>query len=79
MVSVYYQLSPLICRHLETCVFVLRYTRSEEDLLQYQSSSEGSPKPEFSVYGSNEYVDDAECWSQEDDDIMQVSTLVTGR
>ena len=48
----------------------LRYTRSEEDLSSY-IRSEGSPR-EFSVYGNNDF-DDADCWSQEDDEIIQVN------
>ena len=31
---------------------------------------EGSPRPEFSVY-YNDGFDDADCWSQEDDEIIQ--------
>lgn len=62
----------------------LRHVRSEEDLAIYEkaggdggNSSGGtggsSPRPEFSVYGNNggDY-DDADCWSQEDDEIIQV-------
>ncbi len=52
----------------------LRYTRSEEDLTQYHIRSDGSPKLEFSVYGNGSHgeYDDADCWSQEEDDIIQV-------
>ena len=49
----------------------LRYTRSEEDLTVYHTRSDGSPRPEFSVYGSSEF-DDADCWSQDDDELLQV-------
>ena len=57
----------------------LRYTRSEEDLTQYHNvrapgapGAEGgqSPRPEFSIYPCE--FDDGDCWSQEDDDIIQV-------
>lgn len=51
----------------------LRYTRSEEDLTVYHTHNEGSPRPEFSIYGSlGGDFDDGDCWSQEDDDIIQV-------
>lgn len=51
----------------------LRYTRSEEDLTVYHArSTDASPRPEFSVYGNgNCEFDNADCWSQEDDDIIQ--------
>jgi phosphatidylinositol 4-kinase len=50
----------------------LRYTRSEEDLTVYHARADGSPRPEFSVYGHlNGEFDDADCWSQEDDEIIQ--------
>ena len=60
----------------------LRYTRSEEDLAHYDDRPEynssprpefnSSPRPEFSVYSNNgaDY-DDPDCWSQEDDEILQ--------
>lgn len=57
----------------------LRFTRSEEDLSacrltdQQRSSAEASPRPEpvgYSV-GIAEF-DDNDCWSQDDDDIIQV-------
>ena len=48
----------------------LRYTRSEEDLVMYYTGNT-SPR-DFSVYGSIGDFDDADCWSQEDDEIMQV-------
>jgi hypothetical protein len=52
----------------------LRYTRSEEDLASLASRTTGSPHPEFSVFGNFVHceLDDAECWSQEDDEIIQV-------
>ena len=67
----------------------LRHVRSEEDLAHYNtkppaegSSSGGgtggsSPRPEFSVFGNHgaDY-DDADCWSQEDDEIIQVGEKV---
>ena len=63
----------------------LRHTRSEEDLVQCtlpttsSTSTEGSsPRPEFSVYGnSNHEYDDADCWSQEDDEIIQQYAMKT--
>ncbi|XP_062578903.1 phosphatidylinositol 4-kinase beta-like [Saccostrea cucullata] len=48
----------------------LRFTKSEEDLTTCYSRNNGSPHPEFSIYGGSEF-DDAECWSQEDDEILQ--------
>lgn len=52
----------------------LRFTRSEEDLSQLvQQPVNGSPRPEFSVYGTCQDFDDADCWSQEDDEIIAVS------
>lgn len=51
----------------------LRFTKSEEDLTTCYVRSNGSPHPEFSIYGGTEF-DDAECWSQEDDEILQVRT-----
>ena len=51
----------------------LRYTRSEEDLnLSYYHHGNTSPR-DFSVYGNITDFDDADCWSQEDDEIIQVS------
>lgn len=50
----------------------LRFTRSEEDLSHYATRTNGSPKPDFSVYSMNGDFDDADCWSQEDDEIIQV-------
>ena len=53
----------------------LRFTKSEEDLTAIHARSDGSPRPEFSVYGSGMIeFDDADCWSQEDDDIIAVSS-----
>jgi hypothetical protein len=54
----------------------LRYTRSEEDLVssyepRVEGRMDGSPRPEFSIYCTNDGFDDADCWSQEDDDIIQ--------
>ncbi|XP_067666959.1 phosphatidylinositol 4-kinase beta-like [Haliotis asinina] len=49
----------------------LRFTRSEEDLSHYATRTNGSPKPDFSVYSMNGDFDDADCWSQEDDEIIQ--------
>ena len=54
----------------------LRYTRSEEDLTVYHhaQSTDASPRPEFSVYGNGHCeFDNADCWSQDDDDIIQFS------
>ncbi|CAL1535815.1 unnamed protein product [Lymnaea stagnalis] len=52
----------------------LRFTRSEEDLTQLvQQPINGSPRPEFSVYGTCHDFDDADCWSQEDDDIIALA------
>ncbi|KAK0055821.1 phosphatidylinositol 4-kinase beta, partial [Biomphalaria pfeifferi] len=50
----------------------LRFTRSEEDLTQLvlQTTAAAAPRAEFSVYGSCHDFDDADCWSQEDDDII---------
>ncbi|CAG5135348.1 unnamed protein product [Candidula unifasciata] len=48
----------------------LRYTRSEEDLSRFTQATNGSPRPEFSVYGTCHDFDDADCWSQEDDEII---------
>ena len=51
----------------------LRYTRSEEDLYHVRPTADASPKPEFSLYGSQQCeFDDGDCWSQEDDEIIQV-------
>ena len=56
----------------------LRYTRSEEDLTYSApnpvttETSNSSPRPEFSLYSGTCEFDDGECWSQEDDDIIQV-------
>lgn len=54
----------------------LRHTRSEDDLSICYTRPEGSPHAEFNVYGNyaNEF-DDPECWSQEDDDILQVISV----
>ncbi|XP_050409200.1 phosphatidylinositol 4-kinase beta [Patella vulgata] len=50
----------------------LRFTRSEEDLSgHYCNRGNGSPRGEFSVYGNSTDFDDADCWSQEDDEIIQ--------
>ncbi|XP_052234570.1 phosphatidylinositol 4-kinase beta-like isoform X2 [Dreissena polymorpha] len=49
----------------------LRYTRSEEDLVTYYHHGNTSPR-DFSVYGNLNDYDDADCWSQEDDDIIQI-------
>ncbi|XP_059167912.1 phosphatidylinositol 4-kinase beta-like [Physella acuta] len=52
----------------------LRFTRSEEDLSQLvQQPVNGSPRPEFSVYGTCQDFDDADCWSQEDDEIIALA------
>lgn len=48
----------------------VRFTKSEEDLTSVCVRTTGSPHPEFSLYGGSEF-DDAECWSQEDDEILQ--------
>ncbi|KAI8776389.1 phosphatidylinositol 4-kinase beta, partial [Biomphalaria glabrata] len=50
----------------------LRFTRSEEDLTQLvlQTTAAAATRAEFSVYGSCHDFDDADCWSQEDDDII---------
>lgn len=53
----------------------LRYTRSEEDLTTFNHHGNTSPR-DFSVYGSMTDFDDADCWSQEDDEIIQVSCIV---
>lgn len=52
----------------------IRFTRSEEDLPSLVTRTTGSPFPEFSVFGNFVHcdLDDAECWSQEDDEIIQV-------
>ena len=62
----------------------LRYTRSEEDLTVYRqtagsSGSSGSPRPEFTVYGPHPDFDDVDCWSLEDDEIIQVRIITTYR
>lgn len=49
----------------------LRYTRSEEDLSSFNHHGNTSPR-DFSVYGSMTDFDDADCWSQEDDEIIQM-------
>ncbi|KAL4217995.1 Phosphatidylinositol 4-kinase beta [Mactra antiquata] len=49
----------------------LRYTRSEEDLTTFYHHGNTSPR-DFSVYGSMSDFDDADCWSQEDDEIIQL-------
>ncbi|XP_070208714.1 phosphatidylinositol 4-kinase beta-like isoform X2 [Littorina saxatilis] len=54
----------------------LRFTRSEEDLTHFNHlnhRANGSPRPEFSVYGNGHEFDDADCWSQEDDEIMSLA------
>lgn len=51
----------------------LRFTRSEEDLTHFAHHTNGSPRAEFSIYGMSNDFDDADCWSQEDDEIMTVS------
>ena len=68
----------LECENMLTCQVpnkllenTLRYTRSEEDLVTYYSTGSTSPR-DFSVYGSCGDFDDADCWSQEDDEILQV-------
>ncbi|XP_063407864.1 phosphatidylinositol 4-kinase beta-like [Mytilus trossulus] len=52
----------------------IRFTRSEEDLPSLVTRTTGSPHPEFSVFGNFVHcdLDDAECWSQEDDEIIQM-------
>ena len=52
-----------------------RYTRSEEDLTQVgiHSADGDSPKPnELASNGSSAFIEDPDCWSQEDDEILQV-------
>jgi hypothetical protein len=49
----------------------LRFTKSEEDLTQMYIRTDHSPPPYIS-FGNNEF-DDADCWSQEDDEIIQVN------
>ncbi|WAR18074.1 PI4KB-like protein [Mya arenaria] len=49
----------------------LRYTRSEEDLVTFYHHGNTSPR-DFSVYGNLNDFDDADCWSQEDDEILQI-------
>ena len=43
-------------------------------MMYYTSNT--SPR-DFSVYGSIGDFDDADCWSQEDDEIMQVGSILT--
>lgn len=69
----------LKCENAATCPVpqkilenTLRFTRSEEDLTQLAQPSNGSPRPEFTVCGPSNDFDDADCWSQEDDDIIAV-------
>ncbi|KAL8558756.1 Phosphatidylinositol 4-kinase beta [Nucella lapillus] len=51
----------------------LRFTRSEEDLTHFtHRTTTSSPRTEFSVYGGPDF-DDADCWSQEDDEIMSLA------
>ena len=60
----------------------LRYTRSEEDLtsqchvgaaVDALGTVDSPPqRPEFSFYCGGAEFDDADCWSQEDDEIIQV-------
>ncbi|XP_064651750.1 phosphatidylinositol 4-kinase beta-like [Lineus longissimus] len=47
----------------------LRFTKSEEDLTQMYIRGDHSPPPCI-TFGNNEF-DDADCWSQEDDEIIQ--------
>ncbi|XP_074656032.1 phosphatidylinositol 4-kinase beta-like isoform X2 [Tubulanus polymorphus] len=55
----------------------LRFTKSEEDLTQIYLTDH-SPKTEpIGVFGNIDF-DDAECWSQEDDDIIQFSAKNRG-
>lgn len=68
----------LECENMLTCQVpnkllenTLRYTRSEEDLATYYTGGSTSPR-DFNVYGSVGDFDDADCWSQEDDEIIQV-------
>lgn len=49
----------------------LRFTRSEEDLTHYYNRSNTSPRPELAIYTNTDF-DDADCWSQDDDEILQV-------
>jgi hypothetical protein len=54
----------------------LRFTRSEEDLTHCAHRANGSPRMELAIYGGAGGMadfDDADCWSQEDDEIMSVS------
>ncbi|KAK3088656.1 hypothetical protein FSP39_022005 [Pinctada imbricata] len=48
----------------------LRFTKSEEDLSLMYTRASGSPIPEFSSCNGGMEFDDAECWSQEDDEIL---------
>ncbi|XP_013384891.1 phosphatidylinositol 4-kinase beta [Lingula anatina] len=47
----------------------LRFTKSEEDLTLHYANC--SPRSDFNLYGMSNDFDDADCWSQEDDDILQ--------
>ncbi|CAH1773493.1 unnamed protein product [Owenia fusiformis] len=54
----------------------LRYTKSEEDLTSfYTNKLDVYPRPEMPLYGNAEF-DDADCWSQEDDEIIQFAMKV---
>lgn len=53
----------------------LRFTRSEEDLTHYYNRSNTSPRPELAIYTNTDF-DDADCWSQDDDEILQVMVCI---
>ena len=63
--------SPLPNKIMEN---TLRYTKSEENLQDYfrhdTNNTAHTPPGGFSVYHQND--SDHDCWSQEDDDILQV-------
>lgn len=52
----------------------LRQTKSEENLIDYFGQSDSVSPASFSMYPTND--DDADCWSQDDDEIsLQVPIL----
>ncbi|XP_076457046.1 phosphatidylinositol 4-kinase beta-like isoform X2 [Babylonia areolata] len=55
----------------------LRFTRSEEDLTHLNhratATSSSSPRTEFTICYAGADFDDADCWSQEDDEIMSLA------
>ncbi|XP_072041831.1 phosphatidylinositol 4-kinase beta-like [Amphiura filiformis] len=67
--------SPLPSKILEN---TLRYTKSEENLQDYfrheANNTAHTPPGGFSVYHQND--SDHDCWSQEDDDILQQYTMM---